>query len=103
MSKVPKPAKWAIASNTPDVWRAALGETIRGVLFEALPLSDRSLSRGTRTLVFESGWGITVSSTGTFWTESPEAISRAIELERKKLEENQAEITNVLHLAGALS
>lgn len=93
--------KWNVASNTPDVFRAAIGETVRGILFECFPRGDRTLSRGVRTIVFASGWGISFSPTGSFWTESPEAIAKAIRREQKKLAQNQAELEGVLSLAGA--
>jgi hypothetical protein len=103
MSAKPDRPKWAmIASNTRDVFRAAMGETIAGMLFYALPAGSPELQVGNVTLVFASGWGITISSGGAYWVESPDQITRAVDIQRRQLDDAEREIRDLLALAGAL-
>lgn len=90
-----------IASNTRDCFSTFIGCKVVGVLFDALPLTDRSLAAGNKTLVFDDGHGLTISSNGSYWTESPETIKRAIDQKKKELARTQDELSGVLQLAGA--
>ena len=96
MSDYPK----MIASNTADCFRSTVGETVRGVLFDALPLGRRDLACGTKTLIFEGGWGLTISSNGSYWLETKEAITRAVSIQEKRLAALERETRDVLALAG---
>jgi hypothetical protein len=84
------------ASNTKDAFRYAIGRTVVGVLFDGLPTC-------TKTLVFDDGTGLTLSSSGAFWTESAEDVQRAIGLVRERLEDAQQQYDAILRTAGAMS
>lgn len=88
------------ASNTKDCVRDQIGKRIVGVLFDALPLSDRRLAAGNKTFVFEDGSGFTFSSSGSFWEERADDIKRAVNRQRERLEANQRDLQDVLDLAG---
>jgi hypothetical protein len=89
------------ASNTKDCFREIVGKQVKGVLFDALPVGGRGdLSDGTKTLVFDDGTGLTISSSGTYWRESANEISRAIEIARAKLKSAKRDIEDVLIAAG---
>lgn len=90
----------AAASNTRDCFREAIGHTIVGVLFNALPINRRDLASGNKTLVFDDGTGLTISDNGSFWRESKSDIDRAIRLRERELRQSQQEIEEVLTLAG---
>jgi len=89
------------ASNTKDCFRECVGKKIKGVLFDALPVGDRHIAIGTKTLVFDDGSGLTITSGGAFWIESATEIGRAIEIKRSELEDNRRDIQDVLVAAGA--
>ena len=90
------------ASNTKDCFRECVGKKIKGVLFDALPNGGRrDLSNGTKTLVFDDGSGLTISSNGSFWRENVEEVSQAIQRKRADLEDNERDIKDVLTAAGA--
>lgn len=89
------------ASNTRECFREVVGRTVIGVLFDALPLSRADLARGTKTLIFDDGSGLTIASNGSYWQETAEDVERAISRERKRLEDAQQNIAAVLELAGA--
>ena len=88
-----------VASNTKDCFRECIGKRVRGVLFDALPAGRCDLSVGTKTLIFEDGSGLTISSKGTFWLENPEEIQRAVGSRRVELERTEREIAEVLAAA----
>lgn len=89
-----------MAANTRECFSACIGKTIVGVLFDALPVTNRSLATGNRTLIFEEGWGLTLSDNGSYWLESAEEIDRAVSLKRDELRQTQDELAGVLKLAG---
>jgi hypothetical protein len=88
------------ASNTKECVRELVGRRIVGVLFNALPLNDRSLASGNKTLVFEDGTGFTFSSNGSYWQESAENVRRAVVVEERELLAVQEDLRGVLDLAG---
>ncbi len=90
-----------VASNTKDCFRVCVGKSIKGVLFDALPVSRDDLADGTKTLVFEDGTGLTVASNGAFWLESEKDIERAIERYLVKLRQLQDETAEVIAAAGS--
>ena len=91
------------ASNTKDAVRELIGKRIVGVLFDTIPLGRADLSAGTKTLVFDDGTGFTVTSHGAFWRESENAIARAGDAARARLENAKRDIEDVLVAAGARS
>lgn len=91
---------YTATSNTPECFSICIGRKVIGVLFDALPLSG-SQAAGTRTLVFEDGYGLTISSKGSFWTETRDDIAAAIRHKRDELGRTRSEIEQVLALAGA--
>ena len=90
-----------VASNTKDCFRECVGKRIKGFLFDALPISDRSLSAGTKTLIFEDGSGLTISSNGSFWLEDAKEIARAVGYRRDELQKTQNELAEILAAATA--
>lgn len=89
------------ASNTRDCFSEFIGQKVVGCLFDALPVSRRDIASGTKTLVFEDGRGLTISSKGTFWIESKNEVDSAIRAKKQELAATQKEIAGVLELAGA--
>lgn len=88
------------ASNTKEAIRELVGRRIIGVMFDALPLNDRKLQAGNKTLIFEDGTGFTFNTTGSFWLETSNDIGRAVAVVRSQLEATQQELAGVLELAG---
>jgi hypothetical protein len=87
-------------ANTDECFSICIGRRVIGVLFDALPVNRRDIAAGTKTLVFEDGYGLTISSAGSFWTEDKDEIARAIRYKREELSKTSAEIEGVLALAG---
>ena len=90
----------SVGSNNRKVFTTFVGCTVRGVLLSALPIGRKDLNAGTKTLVFECGWGLTIGSNGSHWTEQPEEIRRAIQIVSKELAGTQAALEGILELAG---
>jgi hypothetical protein len=88
------------ASNTNECFREVVGLRVKGVLFNALPIGRRDLSGGNKTLIFEDGRGLTISTNGSFWIESAEEVARAISIAKDKLKASQRDLKDVLDLAG---
>jgi hypothetical protein len=63
-------------SNCVDTFETFIGCKVAGVI---------CLKPGSRTLVFDCGWGLTVNSNGAFWTENPDDIQYGKEALRKEL------------------
>jgi hypothetical protein len=97
---VSKKCNHAVPSNTHECFESFIGHTIKGLLFHALPLGRRDLSCGSKTFVFECGHGLTIGDNGSFWADSPQDITRAIEIVRDKLNQSQRNLKDVLALAG---
>lgn len=91
----------SMTANTRDCIRGFIGQKVVGVLFDTLPLNRKDLARGTKTLIFEDGRGLTFSDNGSYWPESAEEVKRAVEQTRRHLETTQRELEGVLTLAGA--
>jgi hypothetical protein len=90
------------ASNTRDCFRAFVGQKVIGLLFNALPVNRRELAAGNKTLVFDDGRGLTIAANGSFWIDSADDVQRAIVIARNALHATQAELADVLALAGDL-
>jgi hypothetical protein len=90
------------ASNTKDCFRECVGKQVIGVLFDATPPGRTDMASGTKTLLFDDGSGLTISSKGTFWVEHPEEVKRAIRETHSKLCRNQRNIKDMLDAAGIL-
>jgi|ERR1051325_864971 hypothetical protein len=87
-------------SNNSECFRTFIGCTVKGLLKNALPIGRPDLAAGCKTLVFECGWGLTIASNGSYWTESPEEIQRAIAIQKVRLAKTNHEIKHILELAG---
>lgn len=90
------------ASNTFDCFRECIGLRVVGVLRDAMPVSDRGLAKGTKTLVFEDGTGLTMAPNGSYWRESSNEIDRAISVRKRELDALNRDVADVLATAGAL-
>lgn len=88
------------ASNTHECFTEFIGQKVTGVLFDALPDHRRDLARGTKTLIFEDGRGLTISSHGTYWIDSVKDIQHALKRAEEELRKTQARLANVLFAAG---
>lgn len=87
-------------ANTTQCFRTFIGCRIKGLLKNILPIGRPDLAAGNKTLVFECGWGLTIASNGSYWTESPNEIAKAISVTKDNLSNTKAEIEGVLGLAG---
>ncbi len=87
------------AANTKDCVRDLINKKVVGVLFDALPITQ-DLSRGTKTLIFDDGTGFTFNSRGAFWRETAKDITRAVGLKEQELRLIEADIKDVLTVAG---
>lgn len=54
------------ASNTRDCYREFVGQRLIGLVFDALPVRRRDIARGTVTMIFEDGRGLTIGSNGSY-------------------------------------
>lgn len=88
------------AANTRACFEELIGHQVVGVLFDALPLADRGIASGTKTLILDDGRGLTVSDSGSYWLESVEDIRRAVAQQRQELEAASHRLRGVLALAG---
>lgn len=89
------------AANTRDCFTEFIGQKMVGILFGALPTSHRDIAAGTKTLIFEDGRGLTLSSNGSYWIDSAADAQRAIAITRRELAETERRLYSVLDLAGA--
>jgi len=89
-------------SNTPDCFREFVGKRMIGLLFNAFPRGRRDLSVGSKTLVFEDGRGLTISSNGSYWVEEADAVKSAVLEHAKELDAVKREIAEVIVLSGVL-
>ena len=90
------------ASNNPECFRAFVGKTVKGVLFDALPLNNPEISSGSNTLVFDDGRGLTITHNGAFWVDSKNDVQRAVDQRLKKLRDVKFELEETLEIAGFL-
>jgi hypothetical protein len=88
------------AANTNECFTEFIGRTVVGVMFDAFPPARHDLSAGTKTLIFDDGRGLTISSKGTFWIEREEVVQRAIAKAQHDLDATQKRLGGVLALAG---
>lgn len=89
------------AANTQRCFSEFIGQRVIGVIFNALPVARRDIAAGTKTIVFEDGRGLTISSTGSYWIDSADDVRRATDAKARELETVAREIKSVLDLAGA--
>jgi len=88
------------AANTKDCFREFTGQRLAGVIFDALPLSRRDIAAGTKTLIFEDGRGLTISSKGSYWIDSAADVKAAVGMVRRRISDTQEDLFGVLELAG---
>lgn len=91
------------AANTRDCFSEFIGQRVVGVLFDALPAHRHDIARGTKTLIFEDGRGLTMSSTGAYWIERAEDVRASIFATERRLAATKREIDGVLELAKRAS
>ena len=77
-------------SNTPEVFRTFIGDTIKGVV----------RNKEATILAFECGWGLAIYYNGSHWVVGPLEVSILIERTKKELENTKKELKDILHLAG---
>ena len=87
-------------SNSHESFRTFIGCRITGFISDALPIGRADLSQGTKTFIFECGWGLTVASNGSYWSESPVEIARAVAIVKDALDKTQGDLREVLQIAG---
>lgn len=87
-------AEGSITSNTPEVWRRLVGETIVG----AFAVWDAD---ATQTwLVTGSGAAFVVNSRGAMWRASAEEVRAQVEKIKARLTAETAALRDVLRVAG---
>lgn len=89
------------AANTKECFSEFIGQKVVGVLFDAVPVSRMDLAIGNKTLIFEDGRGLTISSKGTYWIETAEDIAAAARKTARHLRDVEKHLAGVLDLAGA--
>lgn len=89
------------ASNTPGCIAEFFGKTLVGVMFNKLPTHRGDLSEGTKALVFDNGRALVFSNHGTYWVESADHVQRALDKERRELEQTTGRLQEVLAMAQA--
>lgn len=67
-----------------------------GLLFDAFPGGRADPARSDKTLIFEDGRGLTITSCGAYWIDSPEDIRSAISKIQREIGERQAELATQL-------
>ncbi len=92
----------AAASNTKECIREVIGKTVKAVLFDTMPVGRADLSRGTKTLVFDDGTGLTFASNGSFWSEVADDVRRGLRERRTDLERCKKDLEDALIADGAL-
>lgn len=90
-----------MTSNTPDCFRDCVGRQVTGVLFDTFPLGRYDLSGGTKTLIFDDGYGLTISSNGSYWIENPEDVQRGLARKQRELMQIDADLIEAVRYAGA--
>jgi hypothetical protein len=90
-------------ANTHACFEEFIGQKVIGCLFGAMPWNRSDMGDGCKTLVFEDGRGLTISSTGSYWVESASEVKAAVVREACRLKETKRQIKGVLDLAGALN
>jgi hypothetical protein len=93
-------SQFQTTSNTQECFRICVGRKVVGVMFDALPIGRMDLRAGNKTLIFEDGEGLTISSRGTFWTETKRDIFVAVREREAELASVTNEHTEVLRLTG---
>jgi hypothetical protein len=91
------------ASNTKECILDFRGCKLVGVLMHKLPLSRQDIARKTITLLFDNGKGLTFSAPNehpTYWSESKEDVSRALDQVRSELQNTAEMLGDTLSAAG---
>jgi len=88
------------AANTRSCFSEFIGQSVVGVIFDALPPSNRDVARGTKTLIFDDGRGLTFASNGSYWIDNADDVRRAIRRREQELRATESELVGVLALAG---
>jgi hypothetical protein len=91
------------ASNTDDCFREFFGLKLVGLIGDVWPLRSQSENTTYKTLIFEDGRGITLSSNGSWWVASKEDVSKAVGTLRNILEKQKKDIEEVAKLAGIIN
>ena len=89
--------------NTPDCFMKLFGKKLTGVVFNALPHGEAGRNdrvKGTKTLLFENGEGITVYNGGFYRWESSYNISVAIKQRVQELRAAEFKIMDEIGLMG---
>ena len=88
------------AANTRACFEEFVGQKVVGVIFDALPVSYRGLARGTKTLIFEDGRGLTIASNGSYWIDNANELRSAIQRAERELRQTEKNLRGVLSAAG---
>lgn len=83
----------SMASNTADVWRRLVGETIVGAF------STYNDGRTQIWLVTGSGAAAVFNENGAFWRASKEDVRREVQKLKEHLDRNISSLKDILHLA----
>ena len=88
------------ASNTLGTLKFLRGCKVAGVIENALPLNAAANAAGNKTLVFDCGYGLTFSGSGSYWIESRGDVTAAIIQLQTRYRETAGRLAELLELAG---
>lgn len=88
----------SIPSNTSGCFQTFVGERLIGVVEDLIESHEPDIS--CRTLIFESGRGLTITSNGTYWLESRNTVRAAADARLAFLAEAKAKTESAM---GALN
>ena len=84
------------ASNSRELWQWLIGKRVIGVIHGSpWPLHGE----GATHLVLDCGRSLTINGSGSFWANSREDTTRAIETRRAELREATEELAGAVALA----
>jgi len=86
-------ADGSMASNTADVWRKLVGETIVGTF------PTYSEGKTQIWLVTGSGAAAVFSDSGSYWRASKEDVQREVQKIKENLDRSISSLKDILHLA----
>lgn len=88
-------------SNNRNALLTFAGCIVKGVLIGTLAGHRGDFSQGSKTLVFECGWGLTFNSIGAYYPTNPETIQATIRDMQSKYRETAGQLEELLAMAGA--
>lgn len=89
------------ASNTRECVLDLRGLKVVGFIEGLLPRGDRDIASHCKTILFDDGTGFTWSENGSFWRESKEHVTSAINELQADLERTRLQQADLIVASGA--